>query len=53
MLKVIPVDGEKHYNQPGLSHGFIHFSNPATKECIGFCGTDYFDKNAIKLKGVT
>jgi len=35
------VDGEKEFNQPGLSCGFVHFANPNDpKVCLGFGGVD-------------
>lgn len=46
----IPVDGEEVFNQPGISCGFVHIMNPVTKKCTGYCGIDYFEKNARKDK---
>jgi hypothetical protein len=46
MCVVRAVDGEKKFNDVGLSHGFIHFANPTTGECLGFSGAAWFVKNA-------
>lgn len=46
---VVPVNGETHFNQLGLSHGFVHFADPITGEYIGYCGTQYFDDNAREV----
>lgn len=47
----ILVDGEKAFNQPGLSCGFIHFAdaNDPTK-CLG-CGGVNFVYNKLKAEG--
>lgn len=47
---VKPVDGETHFNQLGLSAGWIHFSDPDTGENIGYCGISYFDDNATEIE---
>ena len=49
-IRVRPVDGEECYNQLGLSAGFIHFADPESGFCIGFCGVSYFDEHAFKIK---
>lgn len=43
------VDGEKEFNQPGISHGFVHLKDKKTGKCICFCGIDYFLDNAEKV----
>ncbi len=45
---VRPVDGETEFNQLGLSAGFIHFACPTTGINTGFCGTNWFDENAVE-----
>lgn len=45
--EVRPVDGEEHFNEPGMPHGFVHFVDAQTGQRVGFCGTDYFDRNAV------
>lgn len=47
--EVRPVNGETHFNDVGLSQGFIHFAHPKTGERLGFCGVNYFDENAIEV----
>lgn len=42
----IPVDGEKEFNQLGLSAGFIHLKNIHTGNIECFCGVNYFLENA-------
>lgn len=40
-INVILVNGEEHFNQPGLSVGFVHFANPNNLlECLGFAGVN-------------
>lgn len=46
---VYPVDGEDYYNQLGLSAGFIHFMDPKTKDCVGYCGINHFDKHSVEV----
>ncbi len=48
-LTVRPVDGEECYDQLGLSAGFIHWADPDTGNCLGFCGVTHFDENAIEV----
>ena len=48
-ITVRPVDGEECYDQLGLSAGFIHFADPATGYCLGFCGVNYSDENAVEF----
>jgi len=43
--KVILVDGEKEFNQPGKSAGFIHFKCPWTGKCLGFAGANWMKEN--------
>ena len=47
-LKGIPVNGEEHFNNVGMSHGIVHFKDPISGESNGFCGTSYFVKNVEK-----
>lgn len=49
IITVRPVDGEGCYDQLGLSAGFIHFADPETGDCLGWCGVTYFDDNAIEV----
>jgi hypothetical protein len=44
------VDGERHFNDIGISHGFVHFAEPETGKCLGFCGVCYFVSNAKKKR---
>ena len=39
------VDGEKFFNQPGTSHGFIHLQNVKTGEYRGFAGVEWAYRN--------
>lgn len=39
--ETIIVDGEKVFNEPGYSHGFVHFQSLDTDEKICFCGIDW------------
>ena len=48
---VVAVDGEEMFNQPGMSHGFVHFAHPKTGEFLGFCGKYYFEENAVPYTG--
>lgn len=48
VIRGIPVDGEKVFNLPGISCGFVHLMNPITKKCAGFCGINYFELNGYK-----
>lgn len=41
------VDGEKEYNELGLSAGFIHYADPVTGEKLGHCGTSYFEHHSF------
>lgn len=50
---VRPVDGEKHFNDVGRSHGFVHLADPKTGVCLGFCGVLYFERNATYLGTVS
>ena len=35
------VDGEKEFNQPGISCGFVHFADPDdSSKCLGFGGVN-------------
>ena len=45
------VDGEKEFDQPGMSCGIVHFANPTDpKECLGHAGADYM-YNTLKDNG--
>lgn len=52
---VIPYDGENppskvnHLPTVSWSHGFTHYYNKDNPTMIGFCGRDYFEKNAKKV----
>ena len=48
IIIVVPFDGET-IGQPGISHGFVHYNNYLSDKYKGFCGTDYFEKNAVIL----
>lgn len=43
-----PVNGEEHFNEPGFSHGFVHFVDPITGERLGCCGVTHFDDNTVE-----
>ena len=45
------VDGEVVANQPGLSHGFIHFAHPDTRPPMGISGVSWFEDNATRIYG--
>ncbi len=45
-IEVYPVDGEVYFNQPGFSHGFVHFKDAVTGEYRGFCGVSRFQEVA-------
>lgn len=45
---VRPVDGEIWFDEPGLSHGFVHMVDE-DHERVGFCGVDWFDRNAKRV----
>jgi len=43
------VDGEKEFNQPGISCGFVHFADPNDpSKCLGFGGVDAVYEQAKK-----
>lgn len=49
LLQVKPCNGETNYNTIGLSKGYVHFEyvdRAINKRAHGFCGADYFFKNA-------
>ena len=48
---VVPFDGDT-IGQPGISHGFVHYDNYFSEEYIGFCGTFYFEENAVMLTDI-
>ena len=48
--RLIPVDGEKYFNQPGMSHGFVHFADPDTMTFLGCCGVNWFVNHAKREK---
>jgi len=48
--RIVAVDGEEYFNEPGISHGFVHFVDPSKPDQKkGFCGTAWFKKNARPL----
>jgi hypothetical protein len=48
---VLAVDGEEKFNQPGISHGFVHLAHPKTEELLDFCGVTWFEENAVPYIG--
>lgn len=46
------VDGESNFNEPSVSHGFVHFADPITGKKIGFAGIEWTKKHILTHYGV-
>lgn len=49
-MKACICDGEEMFNEPGLSHGFVHFYDPKTKKKVGFSGVNWFNQYAKEIR---
>lgn len=50
--RVTPFNGEDENLGPSWSHGFTHFKDESGNY-VGFCGTVYFDENAVEVQPKT
>lgn len=48
-ITIIAVNGETEFNDVGMSHGFVHFKDPVTGACRGFCGVSWFEEYAVPV----